>query len=95
MLTSGWTPGSADTAVTFTAAVWNASMHGGAPTGTVQFRLGTKMLAEQPLISGLASFSTTSLNLRDDAVVAVYSGDANFVGIASEPVSGMHSLAVS
>lgn len=64
------------TAVTFTATV--SSTIGSVPSGSVQFRDGSTVLATASLsATGSASFSTSSLTAGSHAIVAVYSGDTN------------------
>ena len=61
--------------VTFTAAVTSGA---GLPTGTVDFQVNGLTLDTETLANGSASFSTSSLDVGNDSVVAVYSGDTSF-----------------
>lgn len=66
-------------AVTFTATVIAAVPGFGSPTGSVQFAVdGVNVGARIPLVSGAASFTTSTLALGGHAVTASYSGDATF-----------------
>ncbi len=71
--------------VTFIATV--ASLTSGTPTGAVQFLLNGYTLATVPLVSGTATFSTSSLALGINKVGATYNGDGNFVGSGSTRVT--------
>jgi hypothetical protein len=61
--------------VTFVATLSDA---GGSPTGTVTFEDGGSVLGTAPVNSGVADFPTTQLTLGQNAITAVYSGDAHF-----------------
>ena len=61
--------------VTFTA---NVSSSTGTPTGNVTFMEGAATLGTSSLNNGAATFSTQSLSEGDHAIVAHYSGDANY-----------------
>jgi autotransporter-associated beta strand protein len=58
-----------------------AQVHGGtgnfAPTGTVTFKDGSTTLGTQPLVGGVATFTTTSLALGSHSITATYNGDVN------------------
>jgi uncharacterized repeat protein (TIGR01451 family) len=73
--------------VTFTATVAPAQANGSgvAPTGTVSFFLDGQAtaVATVPLSGGQASFTTSGLGAGSHSVVAVYSGDQNFIGSSS------------
>jgi Big-like domain-containing protein len=77
--------------ITFTATVAPSQSNGSGtnPTGTVAFFLdgGTTPVATVPLVGGMASFTTSGLSSGSHSVVAVYSGDANFLGATSAPAS--------
>lgn len=77
----------AGASITLTATVTGAS--GAAePTGTVNFELGTSLLATEPLnASGQATLTTTTLPVGSDAVTAIYGGDANYEGSSSTPLT--------
>jgi hypothetical protein len=77
--------------ITFTATVAPTQPNGSGvnPTGTVSFFLdgGSTPVATVPLVGGMASFTTSGLSAGNHTVVAVYSGDANFLGATSAPAS--------
>jgi hypothetical protein len=78
------------TTVTLTASVAftaTGSLPLGAPTGTVAFMDGASLLGTSNLSAGTATFTTSSLIVGSHSIAAVYSGDANFVSIASSAVS--------
>jgi hypothetical protein len=68
--------------VTFTATVANAnttaSSTAAAPTGSVTFYIGGTSSGTEPLVAGVATFSTTLPTGSTGAVSAVYSGDTNY-----------------
>jgi hypothetical protein len=68
--------------VTFTATVSaDGTDYSGMPTGTVAFLDGTTVLDTAPLdANGNATFATSSLSSGNHTIIAVYSGDANFIG---------------
>ena len=67
--------------VLLTAAV---AGNGGAPTGTVIFKLGNAVLGSAPIgANGTASLSTNTLPLGSNALSAVYGGDRNDGGSQS------------
>lgn len=77
----------AGASVTLTATVTGAA-GAAVPTGTVNFELGTSSLATEPLdASGQAVLTTTSLPVGSDAVTAIYSGDSNYQGSSSAPLT--------
>ena len=82
-LTPSANPSSLNGRLTFTATV---SSTVGTPTGAVNFLDGTTQLASIGLTAGVATYASSSLALGSHSVTAVYSGDANFLGIASSPV---------
>jgi hypothetical protein len=71
--------------VTFTSLVVAASGGlSGPPTGTVTFTVnGTPVATPQLDNTGKATFTTTSLPVGTDTVVASYNGDNNFAGGSS------------
>lgn len=88
-LVSSENPALALDAVTFTATVTNGSSK--APSGTVVFNDGTKVLGTVALsAAGTASFTTTALTVGSHAISAVYGGDTlNVAGtspVLSNPV---------
>ena len=97
-LTSSANPSTYDQAVTFTATVMAAAPGAGVPTGTVTFEEGIKPMGTVTLVSGKATYTTSSLNVCGmcDAcgslycIIAVYSGDTNFtssIGSLSQTVN--------
>jgi hypothetical protein len=68
--------------VTFTATVTPK-----AATGSITFFDGTSTLGTGTLSGGVATYTTTSLNVGSHSITAVYSGDANCFGNTS-PVLG-------
>ena len=73
--------------VTFTATVSAVAPGAGKPTGTITFRDGSKVLAVIPLANGVATFSISSLPVGSDVITAAYSGNANFTGSSSAPIT--------
>jgi beta-lactam-binding protein with PASTA domain len=72
-VTSSLNPAIAGHLVTFTATVTGSS-----PTGTVEFLNGAASLgAPVVLVSGVATFTTSSLQVGTDSISAVYSGDGS------------------
>jgi hypothetical protein len=71
-LTSTPNPATQGEAVTFTATVKASS--GATPTGTVAFMHSTTVLATATLSGGVATFTTTTLPVATQSIVAVYSG---------------------
>jgi hypothetical protein len=65
--------------VTFTTTV-NASLLGmaAAPTGTITIKNGATVLASGPLVNGVFSASTASLQIGKDSISVTYSGDLNY-----------------
>jgi len=86
----------AGSSLTF-AVVLSVDSIGAAPTGTVAFKNGTTAIGAVPMVgtagtsaayaSGQASFSTTTLAAGTYSITAVYSGDGNYAGSTSSPVS--------
>jgi len=70
--------------VTFTA---NVSSTASTPTGSISFVDGQIPLSSVPLAQGVATYTTSTLSLGGHSITAVYSGDANFVSLASSPVT--------
>ena len=70
-------PSDFGTSVTFTVTVAAVAPGSGTPTGTVQFAVdGTPVT--QPLVSGVATLSSTTLSLGPHTVSAIYQGDSNY-----------------
>ncbi len=73
--------------VTFTAVV-NVVSGTGTPTGTVTFYdINGNDLGSGTLTNGTATLTVASLPVGKESITAVYSGDSNFVGATSTPVS--------
>jgi len=83
-LTSSLNPSTVNQAVTFIAVVTSAS---GTPTGTVQLRDGSTLLATAPLAGGTASISLSSLSTGTHPITAAYSGDSLHSASTSAAVS--------
>lgn len=82
-LTSSPNPSAYGEAVLFTAAV--ASSIGAPPDGeTVTFKRGITVLGTGTLSGGVATYSTSTLGVGTKAIIAVYSGDANFATSTSK-----------
>ncbi len=62
--------------VTFTATVTSSAP--GSPPGTVTFKDGSTVLANPALVSGQASFTTSSLALGSHTISAEYAGNCDF-----------------
>ena len=77
-LVSNNNPATYGATVTFTASVTPVSA-----TGTVQFSDGTQIYATVPVVSGNATFTTSSLAAGAHAMVAYYNGDLLVNGNAS------------
>ena len=77
--------------ITFTAIVTVVAPGSGMPTGPVTFKDGDTILGTGTLqvVNGVdqAVFSTTALTVGDHPITAVYDGDANYFGSASDAVT--------
>jgi hypothetical protein len=82
-LVSSLSPVFAGNPITLTA---NVSSTASVPTGSVNFVDGPTLLSSVPLNQGAATYTTSSLPLGAHSITAVYSGDANFVSLASSRV---------
>ena len=72
--------------VTFVATV--AALSAGTPGGTVTFSDGGTALGTAALgASGKATLTTTGLAVGPNSITAIYSGDANFVGVHAEALA--------
>jgi uncharacterized protein (TIGR03437 family) len=76
-LTSSVNPSTLGQSVSFTASV-NTSGAPGAPSGSVQFLDGAKLLGSVSLSGGSASYATATLAVGSHTIVAQYSGDTIF-----------------
>jgi hypothetical protein len=77
-LTSLPNPSSLGQAVTFTATVQGSVDKSSAPSGTIVFNDGSTDLGSASLISGTASFSSSTLSRGSHHITAIYSGDIRF-----------------
>jgi hypothetical protein len=83
-VSSSANPVLAQTALTFTATV---SAQPGTPAGTVTFLDGTTPLGQASLTGHTASLITSSLAIGSHTITADYSGDTDFAGSASSPLT--------
>jgi len=92
-LTTGTNPSTFGESVTFTAAV---SSGAGTPTGMVTFKDGAITLGTGTLNGSVqATFSTSALAAGNHTITAVYSGDENFSGSTSGPLTQTVNLSPS
>jgi hypothetical protein len=71
--------------VTITATV--TSVQGPPPDGeNIVFKMSNKVLATVPLVSGVASFSTSSLKPGTRNIIGNYGGDVNYFPSKSAPL---------
>ena len=74
--------------VTFTATVAATPPGSGTPSGTVTFNDGASTLCTNVILSsGSAACATGALSLGSHSLTAVYSGDTNFTGGTSAPLT--------
>ncbi|WP_312915661.1 Ig-like domain repeat protein [Candidatus Competibacter phosphatis] len=76
-----------DEVVDFTATVAATPPTTGTPSGTVTFNDGTTPLCANVALSGGNATCASVLNLGSHSLTAVYSGDANFTGGTSVPLT--------
>jgi hypothetical protein len=89
-VTSSGTPSTAGQSVTFSASIAVTAPGTGTPTGTVAFMDGASAIAgcsAQPVSSGGATCSTSSLTVGSHSVTATYSGDATFLSSTSNALT--------
>jgi parallel beta-helix repeat protein len=86
-VTSNLNPSNVGDAVTFTATVNPSNGGTGTPTGSVTFNDGTSLLGTGTLVNGVATWSTSTLTAGSHSITAVYSGDTNFSGSTSPPLT--------
>jgi hypothetical protein len=91
-LTGSVNPSVFGQSVTFTAAVTVNAPGSGTPTGSVSFDDGTTVLGSTALSSGVATFSTNSLDVETHSITAVYNGDGNFFPSTSDVLSQVVNL---
>ncbi|HEX4862923.1 MAG TPA: Ig-like domain-containing protein [Acidimicrobiales bacterium] len=96
LVDNGPNPSGVGQAVKFTATVTPNPSVGTAPTGTVTFSSGGSSLCTTPVSTSggvtTATCTTKDLPLGTDYVTATYSGDVNYSGSTSKPVSQSVSL---
>jgi len=80
--------------VTFTAALM-APLGGPAATGSVIFIDGSTTLGSASIVSSQATFQTSALSIATHQIVADYSGDANYPGTSSNPITQIVQPATS
>jgi hypothetical protein len=74
--------------VTFTATITADAPGSGTPTGTVTFEDGSTILGTGTLnVSGIASFTTSSLSVGGHSITAIYGGDVDFISSTSSAVN--------
>jgi hypothetical protein len=74
--------------VIFTAVAVASPPGSGTPTGTIAFSDGATVMGTAPLdVSGHATLSSSNLTAGAHVIAAQYSGDANFPGSASNPLT--------
>ena len=73
----------AQNAITLTATATGVST----PTSAFSFFDGTTLLGNGTLSGGVAIFTTSSLVVGSHSITALYSGDANFVGVTSSKLT--------
>ena len=87
-LNSSPNPSTINQSVALAATI--TTQYGGTPTGTVTFSNGTTTLGSSAVnVSGVATLTITTLPVGNDSITAVYSGDSNFSGSTSPPLSQM------
>ncbi|HEY3971571.1 MAG TPA: FG-GAP-like repeat-containing protein [Candidatus Sulfotelmatobacter sp.] len=77
-ITSSPNPSRLGQPVTFTATVKGSVTKSSTPSGTVVFKDGAIILANVPLASGTAAFTTSSLRQGRHNITATYTGDIAF-----------------
>jgi Big-like domain-containing protein/List-Bact-rpt repeat protein len=83
-LMSSKNPSDTGQVVSFTATVTSS---GPAPTGTVKFLNGSKVLGTRTLSSGVATYSTGALPAGTDVITATYEGSSTDSGSSSSPLN--------
>jgi hypothetical protein len=84
-LTSSVNPSGLDQPVTLTATI--TPQYGGQASGTVTVKDGATTLGSEPVSGNAASITTSGLAVGTHSITAVYSGDSNFTGSASNALS--------
>ena len=83
---SSQSPAAAGTAVAFNATV---SASSGTPDGTLTFMDGTTQIGTGTLVSGKASFQTTSLTTGTHSITVSYAGNSSFNASTSSALMQM------
>jgi hypothetical protein len=94
-LTSSANPAQAGQAVSFTSIVSPVAPGGGTPTGIVYFLLGSSVIGQAPVTDGVAVLAVSSLPVGNGRILASYSGDGNFFGASSAPLTETINPAVA
>ncbi|HWE04162.1 MAG TPA: Ig-like domain-containing protein, partial [Tepidisphaeraceae bacterium] len=82
-LTAAPDPSVSGEAKTVTATVAAVAPGAGTPTGTVSFFDGATLVAITPVVGGVATLTTSGLDVGTHALVGVYGGDTDFNGSTS------------
>ncbi|MGA9528602.1 MAG: Ig-like domain-containing protein [Terriglobales bacterium] len=85
-LTSSINPSISGKAVAFTATVSPQSA-GAVPTGEITFQNGSAVIANEKLVNGTAKYSTAALPPGSNTITAAYTGDTNYSGSTSAPLT--------
>lgn len=83
-LQSSRNPALIASSVTLTAIVYSPVS---TPTGSVSFYDGTTLMGSVALVSGAATYTTSSLAAAAHSLTAVYGGDSNFSSVTSAALS--------
>jgi hypothetical protein len=83
-LVSSANPGVLGQSITLSSSVTSVSPNA---TGTISFEDGGVIIGSAPLVSGTATFATSSLSFGAHSLTAVYSGDANHAASTSALVT--------
>jgi hypothetical protein len=95
-LTSSANPSAPGQQVTFTATVTALPPGSGTPTGQVTFEDGTTVIGQVPLnASGVAAFSTSSLQAGIHTMTAVYASDTNFAASSGSVAQSVQNSAAT
>jgi len=85
VITSSANPSVYGESVTLTATITYGTV---IPTGTVTFKTGTTILATAAVGgAGTATYTSSAFKVGSHPIIAVYSGDSNYVGSTSAPFS--------
>jgi hypothetical protein len=88
-------PSNVGQSATFTATVTAVPPGTGTPTGQVTFQQGNTVLAQVPLTSGAASFSTSALAAGSDTITASYASDFIFAASSGSTVQTVQNFATT